>query len=462
MPPEAGSAVERLDAAVLLPRPELLEDGTLAPSQAVLERRQRLARSTRQPVPERVWQPGAAVTDVFQRLGYGTPRTERGLPVLGPLGSSVTRLENLGGYVVYEPRGALSLDNLRQELGKDYLVARDLRIFQQSPLRSEEAGRPDGNHWIPETGIARARELDVSGNNVRFGVVDTGIDAGHEEFQRRAVPFLNVPYREDAPVFAGRFGFDPFGHGSHVASVMMGRNCGVAPQARLHMAAVAEGVSLTSHMRRIVQGLDWLYETFLEPNHPAAPIIVNLSLGFNSEAPPGITPDDYRECLDAIATAVELMIDDNMLVVAAVGNDGQGRYRLPAGLDEVVGVGATDAAAQEVMWFSGSVPKPSAHGHGGPDIMGIGENVAGASARNTQGLSLYAQWSGTSQAAAYVSGIAALYWSMNRRMKASEIRQLLLATARLPKRLDREDRDRWGAGLARFDPPPELVNEWLK
>jgi subtilisin family serine protease len=150
------------------------------------------------------------------------------------------------------------------------------------------------------------------------------------------------------------------------------------------------------------------------------------------------------------------MIDENMLVVAAIGNDEAGRFRYPAALPEVLAVGAVDEDGEEIKQFSGSVPAGTAD-LAGPDLVGIGENVLGANACNVWGDSLYARWAGTSQATAYVSGIAGLYWSMNPRLSAADIRNLLIGTAKpVPPR---QSSDRWGAGLARFDPPKELLKE---
>jgi subtilisin family serine protease len=455
------SAAERLDVAVVLPRPDRLADPRLVPSEAVLTRRMQLARGTNLTPDLRVWEPSQQPGTVFQSLGFSTP--VRGEPIdPGTVQSgAVQRLASLGGYIVYARRGSLPLDDFRAELGRDFVVSRDHRIFQQGS-DAAEAGAPhaENHEWHELSGIAQARERKVSGNNVRFGLIDTGIDVDHVDFNRRLIPFLNVPYREDIPPIAGRRGFDASGHGSHVASIIAGRHVGVAPQGRLHVAAAAEGHSLTTHLRRIIRGIDWLYGTLSAGNNRAQPIIINLSLGFDTTAPSTEYAGDYDGALDSVLAAVDLMIDDNMLVVAAIGNDGEDRYRLPAGARNVLGVGAVDSEAQEVMHFSGNVSPDGAAGadHAGPDLVGFGEDVLGANSRNTAGDSLYARWSGTSQSAAYVSGIAGLYWSMDRRMTAHALRQLLLATTRGVPRY--QSAKRWGAGLARFDPPPELIKIW--
>lgn len=455
---EAGP--ERLDVAVLLPRPDKLADAGLAPSEAAFVRRQHLAGRDSRRAPTGVWRPSRPVSEVFQSLGFEPPvSATRNVTGATVQSGAVQRLESLGGFVIYERRGQMRLDDLRQEFGDDFLIARDSRVFQQSARQPDAAGAPDADDegWHPDTGVHDARKMKVTGERVRFGVVDTGIDADHNDFQKHNIPFLNVPYREDVPPVFDRRGFDNSGHGSNIASILAGRQSGIARGARLHMAAVAEGHSLTSHMRRIVRGFDWLYDMFRAPKHRTAPIIINLSLGFDSEAPPSEDAENYATLLDMIKAAIELMVDVNMLVLAAIGNDGEGRFRLPAALPEVIGVGAVDWEAQEIMPFSGSVPSSGKSTYTGPDIVGIGANVLGAAGRNTSGDSLYARWEGTSQATAYAAGIAALYWSMDPRMGAVDVRDLLFATAKPVPR--GQEAGRWGRGMARFDPPPELVRE---
>ncbi len=81
-----------------------------------------------------------------------------------------------------------------------------------------------------------------------------------------------------------------------------------------------------------------------------------------------------------------------------------------------------------------------------PDIVGYGVNIFSSLERDINNRSLYKYMSGTSMAAPYVTGIAALYASADANLQGKALRQHLIDTA-LPLQAPA---DRVGAGLARF------------
>jgi subtilisin family serine protease len=89
----------------------------------------------------------------------------------------------------------------------------------------------------------------------------------------------------------------------------------------------------------------------------------------------------------------------------------------------VLAVGAVDRNLQ-IAEFSGA-PTPKAR----RDIYGIGVDVMSSIERDRQGKSYYLPLNGTSMAAPYVAGVAALLRSTNPGASASDVRDHLLSTA---------------------------------
>jgi hypothetical protein len=141
--------------------------------------------------------------------------------------------------------------------------------------------------------------------------------------------------------------------------------------------------------------------------------IINVSAGSFAES---------TEVSASLKEAVAQCEDYDVLVVAAAGNDGCRCVHLPAHLPSVLAVGAIDDSGQPAD-FSNWGPQYSANGllAQGVDILGA---YPGGGARKA---------SGTSQAAAIVSGCAGLLMALQRkihgRMSGRTIRRILLETA---------------------------------
>lgn len=202
-------------------------------------------------------------------------------------------------------------------------------------------------------------------------------------------------------------------HGTAVASILFGRHgsdvSGIAPECKGLVAPVfaedANGqVEPCSHVdlsRAMSQAV------------AAGVRIINISGGELV----GSSAMDWP-----LSNVMKLCNDEDVLVVAAAGNDGCACIHLPAAAPNALVVGAMDGDGQPSS-FSNYGKEYRAHG-----ILAPGENVPAANPGG--GVALR---SGTSYAAPIVSGVAALLMSrelrQGRRIRSSDVCEVLLESA---------------------------------
>ncbi|MFI6816410.1 S8 family peptidase [Nonomuraea sp. NPDC050328] len=176
------------------------------------------------------------------------------------------------------------------------------------------------------------------------------------------------------------------GHGTFIAGLLLRQ----APESSLRVARVLDGDGLGDEAG-VVRALRRLRQREQEGARPGdlagGPHVLNLSFG-------GHTHNDQPSPL--LADAVSALTET--VVVACAGNTGSDRPFWPAALPGVIGVGALDAAEERRAPFS-------AHGSW-IDAWARGEWLTSAYLRTGE-FAGYASWSGTSFAAALVSGAIA-------------------------------------------------------
>ncbi|HZI48619.1 MAG TPA: S8 family serine peptidase, partial [Pyrinomonadaceae bacterium] len=160
---------------------------------------------------------------------------------------------------------------------------------------------------------ANSTSSSLDGSGIGIAIVDSGIDTNHRSFLNRSNS-VRVVYSED---FTGEGRTDdPYGHGTHVASLAAGNGrisnaqyTGIAPNANLINLRVlnSQGVGSTA---QVLRALDWVAANRTTYNIR----VVNLSLGM-----PAI--DSYRD--DPICKAVRRLVDAGVVVFAAAGNNGK-------------------------------------------------------------------------------------------------------------------------------------------
>lgn len=177
----------------------------------------------------------------------------------------------------------------------------------------------------------RALPLDNSTTNLYSGagvtvyVLDTGINAEHQEFTGRlATGFSGVsgePTTDDCQ-----------GHGTHVAGTIAGSTYGVAPGATVVPVRVL-GCDGTGTVAEVLAGIDWVIA-----NHVSGPAVANMSLGVD-------------QVISSINQAVTNMIADGVSTAVAAGNESiDACGSTPAAAPNAVTVGATDADDAEASF----------------------------------------------------------------------------------------------------------------
>ncbi|MCM3217860.1 S8 family peptidase [Niallia taxi] len=217
------------------------------------------------------------------------------------------------------------------------------------------------------------------GKGMKIAILDTGCDTTHPDLQERIIGGYNFTDDDNSnpDIYT-----DYNGHGTHVAGTIAAVEnangvVGAAPESSLLIVKVLNGQG-SGQYDWIANGINYAIEQNVD--------IISMSLG---------GPDDVQALHDAVKRAV----DNQILVVCAAGNEGDGRdtteeLGYPAAYNEVISVGSVNFTRRSSE-FSNSNREV--------DLAAPGENIL-STYLNGQ----YARLSGTSMAAPHVTGGLAL------------------------------------------------------
>jgi subtilisin family serine protease len=447
-----GQRYEFSHSVLLIPKfeiDELDEDTTVAPSA--------LTRTLR-PESLQLRIPDKLASNALQRIGMkDMEKVQRRQQPITPEDVDVgmfARLNSVGMTAAFF--GAEKHEaNAINELADYYDFIPNFRLSLPSRVRMDEVPSNRGRsaladrEWPEDSGVSKAHTMGVKGAGVLVGVLDSGVDADHEEFTGRTITYRFVSLYPNSPYWPSRDvrGFDTDGHGTHVSGIIVGRDVGVAPESALYVASVIENERTRTSLIRVAHGLDWMLRQFSRPDNEQRPAVLNMSLGFPSTVPQDIDDNEFQLRIRAIRMLLRTLVQANVLPVIAIGNDGAGEFGYPGAFKDVLGVGAVNYDGK-IAEFSGSGNPPN-EGVSKPDLVGYGVGVYSSIERDYQGGSVYERLSGTSMAAPYVSGVAALYRCRQPTMTVPEVRDMLLGNA---KKASGQTKSRYGAGIARFVP----------
>jgi thermitase len=291
------------------------------------------------------------------------------------------------------------------------LVALPAPAFAQGdPLR--------GRQWGLDMVEAAAAHGVTRGAGATVAVIDSGVRANHPDLGGRLLPGRDFVDDDGNPQ-------DGDGHGTHVTGIVAANNnngvgvSSVAPAAMVLPVRVLDDDGSGS-VSDVAQGIDFAVN--------AGADVINLSLG-QEVAVIGADPQ--------FEAAIGRALDSGVIVVAASGNTGLPVCEQPSGAGRLLCVGAVDKREMR-SFFSSFGSGLAVVAPGGSGLPLTDENVL-----STWGDGGYEEQAGTSQAAPFVSGVAALLVSRGLRGQAAVDRIVSTARDAGPPGTDAE----YGAGI---------------
>jgi len=187
-------------------------------------------------------------------------------------------------------------------------------------IEAQPGALPFGSATLEWLGITT--DNSAWGEGIKIAILDTGVSP-HAAFPEGIREIDLVTSEDPVPLH---------GHGTAVASQIIGRHGatpGVAPSAELLSIRIADQNG-SSNSFLLAEGITRAVDEGAQ--------IINISMGSYGDSA-------------LVRDAVQYAVAEGAVVVAAAGNEGLDRPAYPAALDEVLAVGAVDAAG-EVLDFS--------------------------------------------------------------------------------------------------------------
>ncbi|WP_353853732.1 S8 family serine peptidase [Bacillus sp. Bos-x628] len=226
-----------------------------------------------------------------------------------------------------------------------------------------------------------AEKYDLTGKGVSIAILDTGYSGSNLNIIKK----FNVIYGGDNIE-------DINGHGTLIANIIGSNDFGIAPEAELYIIKVLEKNAFGKYAT-VIKGIEKAIQYDVD--------IILMSLGGT----------EYSKDIEHI---IKRALKKGIVVISAVGNDGLSKedtIRYPAKLNGVIGVGAVNESGHR--WFRSSRGE-------GIDIMAPGENFKSVDQKNNE-----TRISGTSVAAAYLSGFVSLMLQDKRNMTNEQMINML-------------------------------------
>ncbi|MGC6440039.1 MAG: S8 family peptidase [Candidatus Puniceispirillaceae bacterium] len=294
------------------------------------------------------------------------------------------------------------------------------------PLSSLPTGQEyQAQSGLQQIGVASALQRGWQGQNIKAGIVDSGVASTHSEF--------TAALRGGGDWQGSGSGLsDPDGHGSHVAGIIGARADGAGMQ----------GVAAQSQMYsfRILNDYGYFGSRTGEQMIPGVVQsakrlqvrILNNSWASNYEID-DVSKSDIQSSISAELSAWRSAVSDGMVMVWAAGNDGENQVSMRAGLPHYfselkagwLSVVSVDSDGREPRYTNrcGLAADWCLTAPGG------GDNSASTGIYSVNASGGYTRKSGTSMAAPHVAGALTVVMEAFGGLSAQQAASRLLATA---------------------------------
>jgi Subtilase family len=345
---------------------------------------------------------------------------------------------------------APSIPALRMQPGV-FSVDRDRRVHLNSTSDGYDPTTDPGsmNHTMRTIRASDFWKAGFTGQGVGVALLDTGVVPVNGLTSTNIDGSAKVTHGPDLSLDNNAPGLryiDGFGHGTHMAGIIAGKDdgltpdqytsgssfVGIAPDARLINVKVGASNGVVD-VSQVLAGINWVAE---HRNDDGLNIrVLNLSFG---------TDSTQSYTIDPLAYAAEVAWRRyGIVVVASAGNSQFGTTALndPATDPYVLAVGAADTQGT-IGVKDDKVSDFSARGNGirNPDLLAPGRSIVSLSdpgsyidtnygSTGEVGSRLF-RGSGTSEAAAVTSGAAALLLSQRPDLTPDQVKEILTSSAR--------------------------------
>lgn len=242
--------------------------------------------------------------------------------------------------------------------------------------------------------VNAAWNLGLNGSGIRIALIDSGINAAHEDLQGVSIEsgYNVIDQNTDTS--------DSYGHGTVIAGIIAANS-----HNNVGISGICDGVTIVpikcfdsslTNVKNVISGIYMAVDEF----HCD---VINLSLGVSA---------DTQALRDAVAYAAS----KNVIIVSAVGNNGDRtptQLLYPAAYDDVIGVGAHGRDGN-ICSFS--------HVNDSVFVTAPGEELYSLDGNDPKG---YRTVNGTSFAAAHVSAMAVIAKSYDKNISVAEFKELL-------------------------------------